>query len=356
MSAGPLTLVQVHPARVADLRRELLEWLDSTDAIAFYDALRDDAGTWNKDEQRAALAAAELFFVSDEMTAVAVHAAQLMPDQVPLRAEFPADVGFAAWDGPLVDDKVVQELLVKHPNAHTISSTRVLSWTLRRLHYWEPDEVPVYAEPDTDAATDHNGPEGPDDPAAPEAGDNEHQHEDGSTCTRTLVDAAFLTFWVRPLERTFPPLIPYHSAVLDLTLPIRNSAQQDNVGGNEAAGAWIEHFDMSVYTTLVLMGQTVSVVSTEAPDRAERRRSARQGIEVRDVRVVKLRREATDSLENGSVIAGDEDEVAVDDASTVGPQWPRTTHRQVWIHSHVKGPEDQPFVTGHTDIVNALTR
>lgn len=190
----------MHPSHVAALRRELLEWLASPDADAYYELMKDDAGTWKQSEQRDALLGAEMFFVSEEMPAVAVHASATMPDQVPRRDEFPADNGFVVWSGPLVEAEVVGELVTEHENAQLLATCRVLSWKLLGVH-----------------------------------------NEDGDQ-----VDAAFLTFWVAYPGRTYPPLIPYHSAILDLTLPIRGSSREDNQGGHEAAGEWIASFDMAV--------------------------------------------------------------------------------------------------------------
>lgn len=314
----------MQPSQVAALRRELIEWLASPDAEAYYELMKDDAGTWKQSEQREALLDAEMFFVSEEMSAVAVHASASMPDQVPRRDEFPAENGFVVWSGPLVEAEVTGELAADHENAQLLATCRVLSWKLVGVH-----------------------------------------NEDGEH-----VDAAFLTFWVEYPGRSYPPLIPYHSAILDLTLPIRGSAREDNRGGHEAAGEWIASFDMAVYTTMVLMGQTVSVVRTEQPDRAERRRTARADLEVRPVTVVRLRRA---EAEQGADAAGDADGEAeadhVDDAQgapawthrwVVRGHWRRqwypsiSDHREVWIHSYVKGPEEKPLVT--SEIVNALTR
>lgn len=192
-------------SHVAALRRVLLEWLDSADARAYYELMADDPGTWNQVGQRAALADATLFFVSDEMTAVAQHASRSMPDQVPLREEFPAESGFAFWDGSLVAADVVDELVNEHPVAAALSSCHVLSWKLTRLH----------AYPSTDAYDD----------TAQEHGSDYNEDEDAGHREDTVVDVPMLTFWIKPEGRTHPPLIPYHSAVLDLTLPIRGSAR-----------------------------------------------------------------------------------------------------------------------------------
>lgn len=325
----------MHASQVAALRRELLEWLHTVDAEAYYEMMSEDAGTWNQAGQQAALAEASLYFVSDEMTAVAAHASQSMPDQVPIRDEFPAESGFAVWDGSLVSADVVTELLAAHPGAEVISSCHVLSWKLMQLHPYADNEL---GEPEPNGET---------------------------------VEAAMLTFWVQPEGRTYPPLIPYHSAVLDLTLAIRASARADNEGGNEAAGTWIEHFDMAVYTTLVLMGQTVATVSTERPERAERRRTERAGLDVRDVRVVQLRRALTDNQPDETVDDQNNQPGDLDEGPNGKVAWRRrwvvrghwrqqwypslNDHRSVWIHSYVKGPEDQPLLAG-TDIVHALTR
>lgn len=343
-------------SQVAALRRELLGWLDTADAESYYDLMSDDPGTWSRPAQREALVEADLFFVSDEMTAVAGHASQSMPDQVPVRDEFPAECGFAVWDGPLVAADVIEKLLAAHPTAELISTCHVLSWKLMELHVHYDD----------DNGDDHVAGE-----VEVEAAVTGQEDGSGSSyCADQRVRAATLTFWVKPDNRTYPPLIPYHSAVLDLTLPIRQSARDDNEGGNEAAGAWIEHFDMAVYTTLVLMGQTVAAVTAERPERAERRRTERAGLDMRDVRVIKLRRAQAEEPPADETPAGAD--AADDPDGKVHIEWRRrwvvrghwrqqwypslNDHRSVWIHSYVKGPEDKPLLATGADVVRALTR
>lgn len=314
----------MHPAQVASLRRELITWLATPDAEAYYELMAEDAGTWRREPQREALVKAELFYVSDEMSAVAVHAGQTMPDQVPMRQEFPAEYGFIVWDGPLVDEETTATMLGAHPQAGLFASCHALSWFITELTN-EEDAV---------------------------------------------VDAAFLTFWVRPEGRTYPPLIPYHSAVFDLSLPIRGSALADNEGGNEAAGGWIAQFDMTAYTTMVLMGQSVATLESHRPERAERRRAARAGLETPDVTVVQLRRHARaegqpddaddDNTEDSTEAGQDPAASARTHRWVVRGHWRQqwypslNDHRAIWIHGYVKGPEDKPLVIGER--VNALLR
>lgn len=287
--------------------------------------MADDDGTWRRDGQRAALLPAELFFVNDEMSAVAVHAGRTMPDQVPLRQEFPAENGFIVWDGSLVDEETTAALLEAHPQATLFATCHALSWFMTEM-----------------------------------------TNEDGG-----IVDAAFLTFWVCPEGRSYPPLIPYHSAVFDLSLPIRGSAIADNEGGNEAAGGWIAQFDMTAYTTMVLMGQSVATLESHRPERPERRRNLKVGLEAPDVTVVRLRRHAPPErpgggAHEGEAVVGEEGRDAESEAITRTHRWvvrghwrqqlypSLNDHRAIWIHGYVKGPEDWPLVAGEK--VNALLR
>lgn len=98
-------------------------------------------------------------------------------------------------------------------------------------------------------------------------------------------------------------------------------------------------------STLLLMQQPLACVSEVHADRAARKRLRRSGAEARPVRVIELRRpKRTEGDGDGSreyhhswIVRGHWRQ-----------QWypKREVHRPVWIAPHIKGPEDAPLIGG----------
>lgn len=102
-----------------------------------------------------------------------------------------------------------------------------------------------------------------------------------------------------------------------------------------------------VYTALYMMAQKIAITVTEKTDRGVRRRAEREGTQAPEIiKVVKLRR--YEEARTRAIAAG---------ANPVDWQWQwevtghwrsqfypsENAHRQIFIDSYIKGPEDKPF-------------
>lgn len=120
-------------------------------------------------------------------------------------------------------------------------------------------------------------------------------------------------------------------------------------GNNESATGRVEHGDViatSLRSTWLLMQQKIARVQEVAPDRAARRRAAREGREAPAVRVIELRRPDVPRAPGMSdreyhhqwIVRGHWR------MQPYGPE--RSRQRPVWIAPHVKGPEGAPMLGG----------
>jgi hypothetical protein len=306
------------PRRTLGIRRQLVEWLRTDRAPDFFESVQHADRTA---ELRRTLTGAHCYYVNEEMTEVARVAAKTMPDQLPLAEDFPSPSGFIMWDAPLTDTSVTEAFVEATPDSVGIRAhCRTVSWRLAQV----------------DVADEAGRPSG-------------------------KVPGAIFTFWGRydddvpVVVPTMPPMLPGQIAVLDFTLPLRQSVVEDNT--DDRLTDFFVQFNMTVYATLVLMGQTVSTTERVRADRSEFRRGLRAEIPVSEVTVVMLRKRASST---------DDDETSesrpVDWQRrwVVSGHWRQhwfpslNDHRAIYIHEYVKGPEDKPLVMNEQ--VKALMR
>jgi hypothetical protein len=114
----------------------------------------------------------------------------------------------------------------------------------------------------------------------------------------------------------------------------------DENGNPTGAKEWWQ----TIQTCLRLMQQHISERKAERPPRAARRRAESAGKKETDVMVIRLRRAHVEHA------TGETKEIPWSHQWIVNGHWrnhyyPKLkTHRQIWIHPYVKGPEDRPLV------------
>lgn len=235
------------------------------------------------------------YFVSSDMTTLAVHAAETLPP-VTLTADLlTSRAGWMLYDKPFAElaPSVGDRSLDGEPLAG-------MCWTIDRIGL-KPDD---------------QGDERLTEPGAPGA---------------RLTQAVFLwpLIWQRGLA--VPGASSWRDLGTDLTAP-EFSAD----GGKMERRFWATH---------LLMQQSLAWVERDMPDRAARRRAARAGLPAQPVTVIRLRRiDPNPSHTETSLIEWTH-------RWMVGGHWRqqvcgpgRSQRRPTWIGPHIKGPPCKPLV------------
>jgi hypothetical protein len=287
----------MRPSDVLAYRRLLYDWTREQLRLADQHGIAaDDLANEFLDTVRDCLAATsqgEAYFVSADMTAVAVAAAKTMPIQELRRDDLPSAAGFLLYDRPIG------------------------TWGGEVTSDREPEPVDGFAwvlegpQPVWDYPSDL-----PDDRPP----DREEEY-----------------VAVYPLgrnERMFPPMMPLTQLGTPMGWPIGDRPVNDFGDlGPVLLASW------------TLMQQTLTVSERTTADRAERRRCSRTGL-ASEVVTVRLRRKSLDEPRDD----GEEGGVAWSHRWLVSGHWrnqwlpSRTCHRLQWIHGYVKGPAHKALV------------
>lgn len=298
----------ITPGRLPTVRDELRQAWQTTLAPTLADTNEHVYTPWvgGQPEPRAAyvrrllgwLDSATLFFVREDMTAVAVQAGESLPAYELHAHDLPAEIGLLVWQKPTV----------------TVTMARGAQVAVMGM-LWGP------------ALVDHEGTPGVHVVTLADAHEFARTLPDGDDATRAMLRAA--------------PLM-YHDES-----PLPFATIPGAVMRNEALRA--------AMATWLLCGQDLSE-QTQAPvDRPVRRTYTRAGRPLPTVRQVALRQPA-----HGNGSAASEDGPQWQHRWVVRGHWrnhwypSQQRHRPLWINSHIKGPDGQPLIGGEK--VNVLRR
>ena len=282
--------------------REALVRLSRQFTDAYPDGRRDEDGAidlptlFSYETQE--LEDAPLYYVTRDMTALAVQASKSLPSEPLLATDPPTPYGFCVWDAPIGQ--------IEDGESDSVPIHGVF-WRFSEGHYHEDDDP------------------------------------EGELTIYRSYEIYFLGAWRRML-------IPFANATWDIDDPGRPEGDWEpshhlfNYVAQEPSGFDVapETFQ-AVRSTWTLMGQTLAATS-EYRDRAADRRADRAGRPPSPIVVVMLRR-----LHRRS---GDADGDGVDWSHQwlVSGHWRNqwlpsvNAHRLQWINPHVKGPDGAPLV------------
>lgn len=269
----------------------------------------------------------EVFYVSADMTAVAIAAAKTMPDQALQPGDLPSTNGFMVFDRPVGSwsfadgDVPVEGFLWVDDGEQDI---------------WETSDGPSTTGPDGEGTVTQDGPGLPWRPAEggpPRPGDQPVRHA-GSIAIHPLGRFAQAPSYLLPVSRS------------DVGMRWTFTLSPVNDGDGLAA---------VLLATWTLMQQSLSCSSRSSVDRAERRRSMRARLGS-DVIVIRLRRKSLDESHEDAAEEG----VPWSHRWLVAGHWrnqwlpSRVAHRLQWISGYVKGPQHKPLIV--KDRVTAWVR
>lgn len=254
---------------------------------------------------------ADLFFVSDQMTELAVAAGRSLPEFTLMPEDLPSPTGFIFFDKPIA--AVDYSQWYENEGTTPIVAASWSHWTGGNPD-WTYGGVWITWYGDRDGMLAQ----------AAEQGITPKQAAAIRTVTgRLLID-----------NESQSPFTPD---------PVPVALQDGTVTSfQEATG--LVRWMATLKATWLLMAQPVADVADAVYDRAARRRIEKQGKEPPRVRVITLRRPASSS-------AGESDREYRHQWVVRGhwrQQWypSRGLHRPVWIAPHIKGPEGAPLLGG----------
>lgn len=252
------------------------------------------------------LTLAELYYVSSDMTQLAVHAAQTTPRFVFERVDLPSDHGLIVFEEPF--DQVSEDPSAPCPLIAALWGTAPAGLFPGAGGVW----ITVFADSDI-------------------------------TVHRQVAIAGADAVARARNEGLIPPLT-YNE---DCAFAFGAAGEAVNGGSTRDYG--------TILRTAWLLMQQESIASSRRVevDRAERRRLARRGIQPQAVRVITLR--TAHSAGPGSAEAREYHHRWIVRGHWRNQWLPsRRVHRPIWIAPHLKGPEDAPLLTGEK--VYAWTR
>ncbi|MFC3450799.1 hypothetical protein [Amycolatopsis speibonae] len=327
----------------------------------------DDVGATIADTLRAQIPAAELFYVSADLTDLASHAATTLTDYRLHPEDLPAPVGLMVYEHP--------------PVAGTASSRHdavsLVSWGPGRGGVWvqswgtvpdpEPPAVRVgrtLARLPRDHALSRMRKAAALNLPVPAPGNKPSSHDDAVDLGAKHILATFLRNAERaPIPPSFSPPHGYEwRGLTPMTFTDMKgwpSALTEGTSAADIDDAQIA-LQRTILATWLLMGQTLVQSERASAPRAARRRIERYDPALDTaVRLVDLRRARTAPTDHS------------DDSSTkntreyrhswiVRGHWrnqyypSRGDHCPIWIADHLAGPEDKPLIGGER--VNVLRR
>ncbi len=303
--------MSLRPVDLPELRSELLAhyhdprvaaWWSTRKARPAMTVHREDGAILvcdpSGEERRTAeirlLENAELFFVSADMTELAVAAGSSMPIFAVAEEDLPAPRGFIVFEKPIATDR--------NFTGEEVPVTAATWWILPNPQLGPMLWFSFYIDA--------------------------HGALDAS------VEEGLLTAAEAQARKQAQPRYTYSTDAAQILGVEADPNDQSvlNLWGRTIVAAWL------------LMQQSLAVRSTVEPDRAARKRLRRQGQEPKAVRVIELRRPKGGGAGDGSreyhhqwIVRGHWRQ-----------QWypARQVHRPVWIAPHIKGPEGAPMIGG----------
>lgn len=322
------TLTGIRPTDLPALRNETVDWLrrageefylkfveSGRQAMMPYAATKRAAAKTLAVGETARLESAELYFVSGEMTSLALAAAATLPEFTLSPEDLPTPNGLMVFDLPIVT--------VEHgPANHT--PVIAACWSHWHSGIAQLKNGAIWV----DWYGDREGMVGP---AAVERG----------------LDASYAV----AARQYFPRLAHENELQVPFSQAAMLVASTRTTDYTQARG--MERWIGILKTAWLLMSQPIASVAEVAFNRAARRQAEREQQPPPRVRVITLRRPA------GSGGPGDSDREYHHQWIVRGhwrQQWypSRGVHRPVWIAPHLKGPEGAPLIGG--DKVYAWSR
>lgn len=265
----------------------------------------------------------DTYYVSSDMTAVAVAAARTMPSQVLRRDDLPSESGFLVFDHKVAD-------WVESENTYPIQG---FMWRLRAHNSPLFGDIECYCvePPPCDHCLDKAPP---------------------PCLCRETCECAVVGYGD---EIVIYPLTEVRPGLMMPVTSLEDGGEMQWVTGGPPLNDSID-LGPVLLATWTLMQQSLTVSQTVPADRAERRRCGRANLPP-DIVIVRLRRKSLDS-ENAE--QGEEEGRPWSHRWLVSGHWrnqwlpSRTCHRLQWIYGHVKGPQNKPLVV--KDRVTAWVR
>jgi hypothetical protein len=274
--------------------------------------------------ERNRVRAAELFYVTEEMTQLAVHAGRSMPNYTLDMEDLPAECGLLVWASSIGEADGGEFPVV------------AVSWGRHGQGVW----LSYYCDHGDGLDAEAFFP-----------GDPARQAELRRQNRSRLA-------YEREQVVPFAKEAVWHLDLRDGKAPEDAVAAIEINAADPTAVDRVEPMLRTVLATWLLMGQTIAAEHREVPDRNARRRLMRTPTPAVDVRTVTLRRPVRDET-------GDGDLVSVG-GRVYTCQWvvrghwrnqrypSRNTTRPIWIAPHIAGPEGAPLKGG--DRVGVLRR
>ncbi|PZG20626.1 hypothetical protein [Nonomuraea aridisoli] len=345
------------PTDVPALRRDLMEWLRDGRGLEFHSRQSTDAGTrlghpeFNGHprvmrayaemlcaHERRALADAELYFVTAEMTAIVQAAAASMPAFAPTAEDFPHPAGLIVFEAPLIS--------VRRPEAAAalIVDNR-LAVDKRDQPY---EDIPIIActwGPYDRAGSWKNG------------GVLVSFYRDRRDMLAPMLDDTVREF-IRP---TLARLVPDN----EWAIAYADRGELEQQLREHDTPAYTSHWAKYLLTTLMLMQQPLIYQRTEPVRRGLRRQLERAGYPTGGIRILDARPRRYTTVPgaghgqdvepvDGEAGSGRTLSVRVPVTGHWRNHWypKRRVHRPLWIEDHWRGPEDAPIV--HPERVRVL--
>lgn len=321
----------------------------------------DNVATTISGTLAAQLPAAELFYVSDDMTELAGHAATTLTDYRLHPEDLPAQVGFMVYAHPPVAGTAIDDR----------DGITAVSWGPGRgglwVHTWATP-APAWA---TGAARIGRAlAEQPHDQVLARAIRGSQQpplEPDAGAPTTEQAGDLFAAGLLPNLRRApIPPsFLPAHGYYWRGVTPMEFTDMQGWPGYLPSNGEGMDAdakiaLERTILATWLLMGQTLVRSEQLTAPRAARRRIAREDPHLDPtVRYIDLRRARTEPSDHTT----DEDRTSTREYRhrwIVRGHWrnqfypSRNDHRPIWIDPHLAGPEDKPLLGGER--VNVLRR
>lgn len=318
----------------------------------------DDVGATIADTLRAQIPAAELFYVSANLTDLASHAATTLADYRLHPEDLPAPVGLMVYEHP----PVTQTANALH------NDVSLVSWGPGRGGLWVqtwgtiPDPLPTavdvgrklarlprdYALSQMRKAAALNLP-------LPALDNKPSSHDDAVDQAAKHLLATFMSNTERaPIPPSFSPSHGYQwCGLTPMTFTDMKGWPGALTEGTSAATIDAQlALQRTILTTWLLMGQTLVRSERIAAPRAARRRIERYDPSLNQgVRLVDLRRARTTPADRHSDAFG-QGTREYHHSWIVRGHWrnqyyrSRDDHRPIWIADHLAGPEDKPLIGG----------
>ncbi|WP_410658338.1 hypothetical protein [Amycolatopsis sp. lyj-112] len=326
----------------------------------------DDVGATIADTLRAQIPAAELFYVSANLTDLASHAATTLADYRLHPEDLPAPVGLMVYEHP----PVTQTANALH------NDVSLVSWGPGRGGLWVqtwgaiPDPLPTavdvgrkLARLPRDFALSQMRKAAALNLPLPALDNKPSSHDDAVDQAAKHLLATFMSNTERaPIPPSFSPPHGYQwCGITPMTFTDMKGWPSALTEGTSAATIDAQlALQRTILTTWLLMGQTLVRSERTAAPRAARRRIERYDPALNQgVRLVDLRRARTTPADRHSDAFG-QGTREYHHSWIVRGHWrnqyylSRDDHRPIWIADHLAGPEDKPLIGGER--VNVLRR